>query len=148
MAADQVSCGRRDVENHTAATEVKSSGHSPVTEPLVCVLRGEFFMPSSTTFRTFVYLSALALPAAYAQQVAGPGGVSHVLLISVDGMHSLDFVNCANGVGGVNNGQPYCPNMAALAKTGSNYLNATTSKPSDSFPGLMAIVSGGSPRTV
>jgi Type I phosphodiesterase / nucleotide pyrophosphatase len=29
-----------------------------------------------------------------------------------------------------------------------NYLDAATSKPSDSFPGLMALVSGGSPRTV
>jgi len=72
----------------------------------------------------------------------------HVLLISVDGMHSLDFQNCANGVPGVNNGAPYCPTLAALGATGSTYLNATTSKPSDSFPGLMAIVSGGSPRSV
>ena len=29
-----------------------------------------------------------------------------------------------------------------------NYLTAATSEPSDSFPGLMALVSGGSPRTV
>src|SRR3974377_2254475 len=72
----------------------------------------------------------------------------HVLLISIDGMHSLDFQNCTNGVPGVNNGAPYCPALAALGATGSTYLNATTSKPSDSFPGLMAIVSGGSPRSV
>jgi Type I phosphodiesterase / nucleotide pyrophosphatase len=72
----------------------------------------------------------------------------HVLLISIDGMHSLDFQNCANGVPGVNGGAPYCPALAALGATGSTYLNATTSKPSDSFPGLMAIVSGGSPRSV
>ncbi len=71
-----------------------------------------------------------------------------MLLISVDGMHSLDFVNCANGIAGVNNGAPYCPNLAALGATGTNYLNATTSKPSDSFPGLMALMSGGSPRSV
>ncbi len=31
---------------------------------------------------------------------------------------------------------------------GTTYSNASTSKPSDSFPGLMALVSGGSPRTV
>jgi len=72
----------------------------------------------------------------------------HVLLISVDGMHSLDFQNCASGLPGVNNGAPYCPNLAALGTTGTAYMNATTSKPSDSFPGLMAIVSGGSPRSV
>src|SRR5580698_8523370 len=74
--------------------------------------------------------------------------IDRVLLISVDGMHSLDFVNCANGIAGVNNGQPYCPNLAALGITGTSYLNASTSKPSDSFPGLMALMSGGSPRSV
>jgi hypothetical protein len=74
--------------------------------------------------------------------------IDRVLLISVDGMHSLDFVNCANGITGVNNGQPYCPNLAALGVTGTTYLNASTSKPSDSFPGLMALMSGGSPRSV
>src|ERR1700759_1458046 len=71
----------------------------------------------------------------------------HVLLVSIDGMHSLDFVNCAQGIPGVNDGAPYCPNLAALGATGTNYLNASTSRPSDSFPGLTAIVSGGSPRT-
>lgn len=75
-------------------------------------------------------------------------GIQRVLLISIDGMHSLDFVNCANGIAGVNGGQPYCPNLANLGTTGVIYLNASASKPSDSFPGLMAIVSGGSPRTV
>jgi hypothetical protein len=66
-------------------------------------------------------------------------------LISIDGMHAVDFTNCANGISGVNNGSPYCPALAALAKNGVNYVAATTSKPSDSFPGLTAIVTGGSP---
>ena len=48
----------------------------------------------------------------------------------------------------MNGGFPYCPNLAALGQNGVNYLDATTSKPSDSFPGLMALVTGGSPRTV
>ena len=69
----------------------------------------------------------------------------HVLLISVDGMHAVDFANCANGIGTVNNGEPYCPALAALSKTGVNYVAASTSKPSDSFPGLTAIITGGSP---
>ena len=76
------------------------------------------------------------------------GGVQHVLLIGIDGMHALDFINCAQGISGFNGGQPYCPNLAELAETGVNYLDAAASKPSDSFPGLMALVSGGSPRTV
>ncbi|HEX4617642.1 MAG TPA: alkaline phosphatase family protein, partial [Stellaceae bacterium] len=76
------------------------------------------------------------------------GGIQHVLLISIDGMHALDFINCAQGISGFNSGAPYCPHLAELAETGVNYLDAATSKPSDSFPGLMALVSGGSPRTV
>ena len=69
----------------------------------------------------------------------------HVLLISIDGMHAVDLANCAKGIGTVNNGKPYCPAMAALARTGVNYVAASTSKPSDSFPGLTAIITGGSP---
>jgi hypothetical protein len=78
---------------------------------------------------------------------AGKKDIRHVLLISVDGMHAVDFLNCSKGLAGVNGGQPYCPNLAELGETGVNYLDASTSKPSDSFPGLTAIVSGGSART-
>jgi Type I phosphodiesterase / nucleotide pyrophosphatase len=78
----------------------------------------------------------------------GSAGIQRVLLISIDGMHALDFINCSQGISGVNGGAPYCPNLAGLAGTGVNYLDTSTSKPSDSFPGLMALVSGGSPRTV
>ena len=78
----------------------------------------------------------------------GGNGIKRVLLISIDGMHALDFINCAGGISGVNGGAPYCPNLAELKETGVNYLDTSTSKPSDSFPGLMALVTGGSPRTV
>jgi predicted AlkP superfamily pyrophosphatase or phosphodiesterase len=60
--------------------------------------------------------------------------VKHVLLISIDGMHALDFINCANGIAGANGGAPYCPNLASLKATGVDYLDASTSKPSDRFP--------------
>ena len=75
------------------------------------------------------------------------GKIRHVLLLSIDGMHAVDFYNCAHGVAGVNGGDPYCPNMAALSKTGINYVAVTSSKPSDSFPGLAALVTGGSPKS-
>jgi hypothetical protein len=71
-----------------------------------------------------------------------------VLLISVDGMHAVDFTNCANGISGVNSGNPYCPNLAQLGHTGLTYVDAATSKPSDSFPGLMTLVTGATPRTM
>jgi hypothetical protein len=101
-----------------------------------------------------VGLPAIALlltaSSAFAQDSAtvrkpGSSSIQHVLLISVDGMHAVDFINCANGIPTVNNGQPYCPAIAALGNTGVNYVAASTSKPSDSFPGLTAIVTGGSP---
>jgi hypothetical protein len=72
------------------------------------------------------------------------GEIRHVLLISIDGMHAVDFANCAKGING---GPVYCPNLAALSKTGLTYTQASTAKPSDSFPGLTALVTGGSPRS-
>jgi len=74
------------------------------------------------------------------------GQFQHVLLVSIDGMHAVDYLNCSQGVAGVNGGQPYCPNLAKLGQTGVNYLDTSTSRPSDSFPGLTTIVTGGTPR--
>ena len=96
-------------------------------------------------------LSALLSVSAVAQDHDGDwdkSQVQHVLLISIDGMHAVDFKNCAEGIAGVNGGKPYCPNLAALATTGVNYVAANTSKPSDSFPGLMTIITGATPRTM
>jgi len=39
------------------------------------------------------------------------------------------------------------PNLAALSQHGTNYTVTSTSRPSDSFPGLTALVTGGSPLT-
>jgi hypothetical protein len=74
------------------------------------------------------------------------GPIKRVMLISIDGMHAVDFENCVNGVKTVNGGDPYCPALAGLGRSGINYVSASTSKPSDSFPGLEAIVTGGSPK--
>jgi len=91
-------------------------------------------------------LLSLAAVCAVSTAVAQPAHpIQRVLLISIDGMHAVDFLNCANGISTVNNNQPYCPAIAALGQTGINYVAASTSKPSDSFPGLTAIITGGSP---
>src|SRR6201982_2281680 len=87
--------------------------------------------------------AACSAASAIAEDSLGQGPIKRGLLISVDGMHAVDFANCANGISTVNNGQPYCPALAALAKTGINYVAASTSTPSDSFPGLTAIIPGG-----
>src|SRR5215471_8715271 len=91
---------------------------------------------------TLLFALLLAASSAFADD---DGRIQHVLLISVDGMHAVDFLNCANGIATANNGERYCPALATLRKTGINYVAASTSKPSDSFPGLTAIVTGGSP---
>lgn len=77
----------------------------------------------------------------------GTKHVKHVLLISIDGMHAVDLYNCTHGIAGANGGDPYCPNLATLGETGINYVATSSSKPSDSFPGLAALVTGGSPKT-
>jgi hypothetical protein len=76
------------------------------------------------------------------------GPIRHVLLISIDGWHAVDLLNCSQGMPAVNDGKPWCPHLAALRVDGVNYVAASTSKPSDSFPGLMTIMSGATPRTM
>ena len=60
-----------------------------------------------------------------------------MLLISVDGMHEVDLrlwiKNHPKGT------------LAALAKRGTTYSEAQTTAPSDSFPGMIAQVTGGTP---
>jgi len=108
-------------------------------------------LPMSRKLLSCVATGALALGLAAAHPApAGAdsdGGVKHVLLISIDGMHALDYANCANGIAGINGGAPYCPNLAALGAHGAIYTQTSTSKPSDSFPGLTALATGGSPRS-
>ena len=89
----------------------------------------------------------LSAPGRAANASVGSGKIKHVLLLSIDGMHAVDFYNCVHGMAGLNNGNTYCPNMAALSQTGINYVATASSMPSDSFPGLAALVTGGSSKT-
>jgi len=98
------------------------------------------FLPLGLVALAFACL--FSLPAA----AQGTSKIQHVLLISVDGMHSLDFANCAKGVPLYGN-LPYCPHLASLSATGVHYLQAMTPKPSDSFPGLVAQITGGTSRS-
>jgi hypothetical protein len=67
------------------------------------------------------------------------GHVRHVLLISVDGLHENDLAYYI----------AHHPNSAlsALVAQGRNYTNAQTTFPSDSFPGMIAQLTGGSAGT-
>ncbi len=93
------------------------------------------------------FLTTVFIGAAVGAQSISSGSIRHVLLISIDGMHAVDFLNCAQGVKGVNDGDSYCPNMAQLTQHAINYVATSSSKPSDSFPGLAALVTGGSPKS-
>jgi len=70
-------------------------------------------------------------------QDEGNGGVKHVLLISVDGLHALDVANYVAAHPG--------SALAQLTGHGVTFSNARTPANSDSFPGLLAQVTGGSP---
>jgi predicted AlkP superfamily pyrophosphatase or phosphodiesterase len=65
--------------------------------------------------------------------------IRHVLLLSIDGLHAVDLKNCI--------ASHLCPNLARLSEHGSTYANAATTKPSDSFPGLLAQLTGGTPKS-
>ena len=65
--------------------------------------------------------------------------IRHVLLISVDGLHALDLANYVKA-------HPASA-LAELSRHGTTYTDARTPANSDSFPGLLALVTGGSPIT-
>src|SRR5882757_402587 len=80
---------------------------------------------------------ALATPASANDGWGGKKKIKHVLLVSVDGMHALDVANYVKNHPG--------SALAELAGHGITYSNARTPANSDSFPGLLALVTGGSP---
>ena len=93
-------------------------------------------------FARYLSLSLLLIPVSQtlqAQDSDGKHKVKHVLLISVDGLHALDLTNYVNS-------HPQST-LAQLSSHGVTFDNAATSQPSDSFPGLSALVTGGSPTT-
>jgi hypothetical protein len=63
----------------------------------------------------------------------------HVLLLSVDGLHQADITDP--------NLQPYLTNILSLQHQGVRYTQASTTKPSDSFPGTLAFLTGAGPGT-
>ncbi len=64
--------------------------------------------------------------------------VQHVLLLSIDGMHSLDLANLVKVL-------PESA-LSKLSLHAVTYSNAFTSFPSNSWPGLLSMVTGGSPN--
>jgi predicted AlkP superfamily pyrophosphatase or phosphodiesterase len=84
-------------------------------------------------------LAATALALSAAPSLAAPPKIEHVLLISVDGLHAVDAANFIKG-------HPDSA-LAKLSKMGVTYAQAFTPVPSDSFPGLTALITGAGPKT-
>ena len=82
---------------------------------------------------------ALAASSAWASHSRPVSRSRHALLISVDGLHESDLVWYVN----------HHPDsaMASLVSNGVDFANAKTPFPSDSFPGMVALVTGGNPST-
>ena len=69
----------------------------------------------------------------------GKTKAGHVLLISVDGLHQSDLASYVST-------HPKSA-LASLVDRGTSYTRAQTPVPSDSFPGMVAQVTGGNPGT-
>src|SRR6202023_3444562 len=93
---------------------------------------GELRIMSAKEIALGLLLAGIAINA-----TAQAADIDHVLLISVDGLHALDVARYVEGH----------PNsaLAELSRHGVTYSNARTPANSDSFPGLLALVTGGSP---
>ena len=65
--------------------------------------------------------------------------IARVLLLSIDGMHALDLARLTK--------ERSDSALARLSAHGITYTNAHTSFPSNSWPGLLSMVTGGSPNS-
>src|SRR3954447_12784267 len=65
--------------------------------------------------------------------------VDHVLLLSLDGFHDFDLTNYVAA-------HPASA-LAQLVSAGRRYSTASAQTPSDSFPGTLAMATGGSPAS-
>ncbi|AGY57621.1 alkaline phosphatase family protein [Gloeobacter kilaueensis] len=86
---------------------------------------------------TFSLVALLAASPAQAATNAAGRHFQRVLLLSIDGLHAIDLANYVQ-----NNPQSA---LAGLSAAGVTFSAASASRPSDSFPGLLAMVTGGSP---
>lgn len=111
----------------TASRKFNSKNHtwerlSPATQRILAVL---------------LLLCASAAAIAQTSNTSQHGQVRHVILVSLDGFHDFDLTRYVAGH----------PNsaLARLVSTGVTYSNAFTTGPSDSFPGSLALTTGGTP---
>lgn len=97
------------------------------------IQRGEALVPSAAH-------QGRSFPSGEAGRPAGGlGQIAHVLLISIDGLHEADLARWIEAEPG--------SALARIAGRGLHYTRAHAPFPSDSFPGLVAMLTGGAPGT-
>lgn len=87
----------------------------------------------------FIAMTGAATAAQLSQPALSEDHVHRVLLISVDGLHHVDLANWI--------AKHPDSNLARLSTRAITYTSARAPTPSDSFPGLLAMVTGGTPKS-
>ncbi len=96
--------------------------------------------------RTWLTTTCVAGAVAIAAAVGAPPGaahkqrsIHHVLLISIDGLHQSDLATWI--------ADNPTSTLAQLTTEGTTFTNASTTQPSDSFPGMISMVTGATPKS-
>lgn len=74
-------------------------------------------------------------------QVTAPGPYQRVLLLSIDGLHAADLAGWLGSHTAANSP------LVTLSQTGTVFANAYAPGPSNGFPGILAMTTGGTPTS-
>jgi predicted AlkP superfamily pyrophosphatase or phosphodiesterase len=96
-------------------------------------------MTSTARFATITLATVIGVAGLQIMPKAQDRQAEHVLLLSIDGLHDFDLEQFIVT-------HPKSA-LARLSQHGPTYTHASATMPSDSFPGLLAMVTGGTPRS-
>jgi len=118
----------------------RRSIHSTLSDLELGRQRQELVMKAGRSLVSFaVALVAMGSTFRGVRAERSAGRVRQVLLLSVDGMHEVDLAKWVEA-------HPSSA-LARLRRSAVTYSDARATTPSDSFPGLLALVTGGTPRS-
>src|SRR5467141_2234714 len=137
--------GRRRIVSESQTVDSGSVWHSDtpsraVTDGASPALHAPMAHPNAERGISLAFIVLLGgCSAAEARTPAERATVQHVLLLSVDVMHANDLARWVES-------HPDSA-LARLSRNGVTFSDARSPTPSDSFPGLLALVTGGTPRS-
>jgi hypothetical protein len=94
---------------------------------------------AATVAAIAVTVPLVGAPLATASRYRAQSQDKHVLLISVDGLHAFDVAQWVR--------EHPSSNLAKLSSVGTTYSNAADVVPTDSFPGVLSLLTGGSSKS-